>query len=178
MYKIIFNQKLLALVRSIKTKKMEKVKFLLPLICIFLIANSQFIYAQNNEEGVYDEELAKSLNADDYGMKKYVIAFLKSGPNRSKDEATKAKLQKAHMKNISRMAEEGILVLAGPFFGDGDLRGIYVFNVETIEEAEKLTETDPLIQSGGLVMKLHEWYGSAAVQKIGEIHKTIQKKDF
>lgn len=143
-----------------------------------MVINSNLAIAQNEGKDNYDEKLAKSLNADDYGMKKYVVALLKSGPNRSKDKVTKAKLQKAHMANITRMAKEGVLVLAGPFFGDGDLRGIYVFNVETIEEAKKLTETDPLIQSGGLVMELHLWYASAAVQKIGEIHKTIQKKDF
>jgi hypothetical protein len=68
-------------------------------------------------------------------------------------------------------------LLAGPFLDDGELRGIYVFNVETVEEAKKLTETDPLIKSGGLIMELHPWYGSAAVMKIGEIHKKIQKKD-
>ena len=133
-----------------------------------------------SSEPVFDSIKAFNYGADDYGMKKYVVALLKSGPNRSKDEATKAKLQKAHMANITRMAEEGVLVLAGPFFGDdtSDLRGVYVFNVETIEEAKKLTETDPLIQSGGLVMELHLWYASAAVQKIGEIHETIQLKDF
>ena len=74
------------------------------------------------------------------------------------------------------MADDGVLVLAGPFLEDTELRGIYIFNVETIEEAKKLTETDPLIQSGGLVMELHTWYGSAAIQTIGKIHKTIQKK--
>ena len=75
------------------------------------------------------------------------------------------------------MADEGTLVMAGPFFGDGDIRGIYIFNVESIEEATKLTETDPLIQSGGLIMELHLWYGSAALQQMGVIHKTIAKKE-
>ncbi len=146
------------------------------LLSLFLITS--VVTAQNEALPEYDAAYAEKLNADDYGMKKYVVAFLKSGPNPSKDATTKAKLQKAHLDNITRMAEEGVLVLAGPFVGDGDLRGIYVFNVDTIEEAKKLTATDPLIQSGGLVMELHLWYGSAAVQEIGRIHKKVQKKGF
>ncbi|MDF1673172.1 MAG: YciI family protein, partial [Vicingaceae bacterium] len=87
-------------------------------------------------------------------------------------------LQKAHMDNIGRLADEGKLVLAGPFGGDGDLRGIYIFNVETVEEAEALTNTDPAILAGSLEMELIPWYGSAAVVGISNEHKTIAKKEF
>ena len=77
------------------------------------------------------------------------------------------------MENIGKLAEAGKLVLAGPFFGDGDLRGIYIFDVRSVEEAEKLTKTDPAIKYGSLVMELKEWYGSAALMEINEIHKSI-----
>ena len=121
----------------------------------------------------YDSVLAKKYGADQYGMKKYVMAFLKRGPNRSKDKVKANELQMAHMNNINRMAEEGKLVLAGPFFGDGELRGIYIFNVETIAEAEALTNSDPAIQAGSLVMELKEWYGSAALMAINDLHKSL-----
>lgn len=125
----------------------------------------------------FDAELAKKYGADDYGMKKYVMAYLKRGPNRSKDSATRAELQRAHLENITKMAEEGKLVLAGPFLDDGEVRGIYIFNVETIEEAESLTNTDPAIQAGSLVMELHPWYGSAALLEINNLHKKISKQE-
>lgn len=125
----------------------------------------------------YDSLAAKKYGADQYGMKKYVMAFLKKGPNRDLDKEKAAELQMAHMKNIGRMADEGLLALAGPFFGNGDLRGIYIFNVTSIEEAEKLTNTDPAIQAGSLVMELKEWYGSAAVMAINDIHKTLSKQE-
>jgi len=79
------------------------------------------------------------------------------------------------MDNITRLAEEGKLVLAGPFLDTGETRGIYIFNVETIEEAEELTSTDPAIKAGRLIMELHPWYGSAAVVQINELHKKIAK---
>jgi len=126
----------------------------------------------------YDSTFAQRLGADDYGMKQYVMAFLKAGPNRDQDSLTAAKLQEGHMANINRMAEEGKLVLAGPFMGDGEFRGIYVFNVTTVEEAKALTETDPAIQAGRLVMELHPWYGSAALMEINELHKKVAKINF
>ena len=57
---------------------------------------------------------------------------------------------------------------------NGIYRGIYIFDVETVEEAEKLTATDPMIVEGRLVMELHPWYGSAALKKVNELHDQIQ----
>jgi len=110
-------------------------------------------------------------------MRKYVIAFLKRRPNRDKSPEKASELQAAHLKNIGAMAEAGKLVLAGPFFGNDDLRGLYFFNVETIEEAEALTKTDPAIQAGSLVLELKEWYGSAALMAVNDIHNSIAKVD-
>ncbi|MEL6255338.1 MAG: YciI family protein [Bacteroidota bacterium] len=123
----------------------------------------------------FDQALAEKYGADEYGMKKYVMAFLKKGPNRELDSLKATELQAAHMANIGRMAEAGKLVLAGPFLGDGDLRGIYIFDVPSIEEAKALTESDPAIQAGSLVMELKEWYGSAAVTGINEVHPKLSK---
>lgn len=122
------------------------------------------------------DSLIQSVESDEYGMQKYIIAYLKRGPNRDRSEVESQALQKAHMENIGRMAEEGKLVLAGPFLDDGEVRGIYIFNVPTVEEAEALTATDPAIQAGSLVMELVPWYGSAAVQTINYMHNKIQSK--
>ena len=123
----------------------------------------------------YDSTLVQKYGADQYGMKQYVMAFLKRGPNRNFDSTEAAQLQKAHLRNIIRLEKEGKLVLAGPFMDNGDIRGIYIFNVKTVEEAQKLTETDPAIQKGSLIMELHPWYGSAALMAIPELHKKLEK---
>lgn len=125
----------------------------------------------------YDSQEAKRIGADEYGMKPYVIAFLKTGPTRETDSTASAKLMRAHLDNIGKMAKAGKLAVAGPFMDEGDIRGIYIFNVKSVEEAEALTKTDPAIQSGHLVMELHPWYGSAAVTEIAERHKIFAKKE-
>lgn len=126
---------------------------------------------------VYDSTTAQKYGADEYGMKKYIMAFLKRGPNRNLDADSSQALQMAHLENIGKMAQEGKLVLAGPFLGNQDLRGIYIFNVETIEEAQTLTSSDPAIQAGVLEMDLMEWYGSAALMAVNEIHNSLSKKE-
>src|SRR6187402_1797912 len=131
---------------------------------------------EESSEITYDSILAAKLGADDYGMKKYVMAFLKEGPNRGQDSATVAQLQRAHMDNIFRMADEGKLAVAGPFLDGGELKGVYIFNVKTIEEAKALTETDPAVKAGRFVMELHPWYGSAAMMEVNGLHKKVQKK--
>lgn len=138
-------------------------------------ANDEAIAEPSGVEG-YDSLLAMETGADDYGMRRYVMALLKEGPNRDQDSTEAAHLQRAHLDNITRMAEEGKLVMAGPFFDNWEVKGIYIFAVETIEEAEELTKTDPAIQAGRLVMELHPWYGSAALMKAGKMHARLAKK--
>lgn len=157
--------------------------------CIFSILMIGFVACEQKENpdktvvdiasvAVYDSIKAKKYGADPYGMRKYVMAFLKIGSNRSQDSVEAARLQAAHMANIGKMVEAGKLTLAGPFFGDGDLRGIYIFNVASIEEAEALTNSDPAIQAGSLVMELKEWYGSAGLMMVNEIHPQLAKESF
>lgn len=158
---------------------------LIAVILIFTAASCTEKNDQNAEvsmpadslETSYDEGLANELGADDYGMRQYVMAFLKTGPNPSADSTEAMELQRAHLSNIRRMAEEEDLIIAGPFLDNGEIRGIYIFDVRTIEEARKLTETDPAIQSGALEMELHPWYGSAALMKVNDIHRQISKEN-
>lgn len=132
-------------------------------------------FAQTSTAPVYDAALAKKLGADDYGMKQYVIAFLKSGTP-IKDSIERQKVLMAHLANIQRLANEGKLLIAGPFLDNQDIKGIFIYNVSSIEEAKTLTETDPGIKAGLFTMELHPWYGSAALMELMPIHKTLQKR--
>ena len=132
--------------------------------------------ATTPESTGYDPALAAEVGADQYGMRQYVFAYLKKGPNRDLPKEEADQLQRAHLDNITRLAEEGKLILAGPFMDDTDIRGIYIFAVESLEEAEKLAASDPAIQAGSLAMELHPWYGSAALMKVNEMHVKVAKE--
>jgi uncharacterized protein YciI len=86
------------------------------------------------------------------------LGLLTRGPKWTpeKTEATQ-KLQEAHLANIVRLAGLKKLVVAGPFGDNGDLRGIFVFKVATLEEAKALAATDPAVQAGRLAINMHTW---------------------
>ena len=84
----------------------------------------------------YNQQLAERLGADEFGMGRYVVAFLKAGPSRDRSEEDALALQRTHLDNIRRLADAGKLLVAGPFLDDGTPRGIYIFDVATVEEAE------------------------------------------
>lgn len=136
--------------------------------------------AQKTEPPVnpnYDDVLAKRLGADDLGMRQYVMCFLKTGPLKVDDAAKRNELMKGHFGMINRLAGEGKLIIAGPFMEGGEFRGIYLFDVKTIDEAQKLTETDPSIKEGYFKVEFIKWYGSAALMEVNSTHKKIAKKN-
>jgi uncharacterized protein YciI len=88
------------------------------------------------------------------------LAFLKRGPNRKEGDGENPEikeLQKAHIANIERLAGMKKIIAAGPFGDDGALRGIFVFRVASMQEAQELSATDPMIKIGRLAVELHPW---------------------
>lgn len=141
----------------------------LVLACVSTIAGA--------EGTKFDPELAKKLGADERGMKTYVLCILKTGPQDAevKGEARK-EIFAGHFANINKLADEGKLAVAGPFGkNDKSYRGLYIFNVATIEEAERLVALDPAVKSGVFVPDLTLWYGSAAMMVVTETHRRIEK---
>lgn len=130
----------------------------------------------SQEKSSYDEELAKKLGADEYGMKTYVFCILKTGSNTTATAEERKKLFEGHMANINKLADENKLVVAGPFMkNDKNYRGIFIFNCSTIEEAEKLVNSDPAVQAKIFEADLTVWYSSASLGLIKEMHEKIAK---
>lgn len=123
----------------------------------------------------YNAALAEELGADEYGMRSYVMVVLKTGPAEITDEEQRNEIFRGHFANMTRLAEAGKLVLAGPFMNAGDKRGLYIFNVAEIAEAEALVETDPAVAAGIFTPEYTQYYGSAALMHINDIHSQIQK---
>src|SRR5262245_31682696 len=90
-------------------------------------------------------------------MKKYHLAILKRGPQTTQPSAESQMIQLEHLWNTRRMMDEGKMLAAGPFMKDGDLRGIFVLNTESAEEAKAWAETDPLVKAGRMIVEIHPW---------------------
>lgn len=101
--------------------------------------------------------MAEEKRIDQGELKTYYLVLLLKGPNRSKDSTEAAKIQEAHLAHLTKMHQEGKLVMAGPLLDDQDLRGICVYDVKTLEEAKALAEADPAVKAGRLKVEVHPW---------------------
>lgn len=163
-----------------KTRSASIIALLIFSFCLLIMpANGQT--SSVNAASNYDANLAKKLGADEYGMKNYVFCILKTGPKDASinDEKQRAGIFAGHMANMKRLADAGKLVVAGPFGkNDRSYRGIFVFDVASVDEAEKLVASDPVITSGMMTAELTLWYGSAALLQVNENHKKVAAKSF
>lgn len=150
------------------------------LVLIFYLCGLASAGVDEGKEGVvYDAALAQELGGDERGMKQYVLVILKTGPN---DASIKGKEREdifnGHMANIGRLADEKKLAIAGPFGkNDKTYRGLFILNVSSVEEAQRLAETDPAVKAGVFIVDLIPWYGSASLMATNDIHKKISKQN-
>src|SRR5262245_24685450 len=146
-----------------------------------LIASMLFMltycYAQNTrlKDIKYDSALAKRSGADARGMKRYVIGILIDGSVHISDSVENMRMQVALLKNIERMIDEGVLILAGPILENQKQKGILIFNVASVPDAKKLMESDAAVKAGVFEMEYYPWFASAALTEIPRLHKSIEK---
>ena len=141
----------------------------------FLLASVAGPLAQAADAPAFDEALAKSLGADQRGMRSYVYVVLKTGPKQMPAGPERDAMFKGHFENIGRLAREKKLVVAGPYDGVDGWRGMFIFAVADIDEAKKLVATDPVIINGEMVAEYHKLYSTAALMMINEIHGKLSK---
>jgi hypothetical protein len=68
------------------------------------------------------------------------------------------------------------LVLAGPFNGGDDWRGMFIFATPDVGQARTFVATDPVIVQSEMVAEYHPFYGSAGLMTVNDIHNRIEKK--
>lgn len=96
-------------------------------------------------------------------MAEYFVVLLKRGPKWTAETTPEIeKVLEGHFANIKKLTKEGKLTVAGPFFGqegEGALAGLFIFKVDSIEEAIRLAEQDPGVKSGRFTFEAITWYG-------------------
>lgn len=92
------------------------------------------------------------------------FTYLHSNPDRDEiSNDSVMKLQEAHIKNITRLANEGIILAAGPFNNGG---GIFIISASSMHELNEILITDPAIKAGRFRLENHPLQISQ-----GELHK-------
>lgn len=113
----------------------------------------------------YDKILSEKLGGDDYGMKSYFLVILKTGTNKTTDKALINESFRGHLDNINKLVKEEKLIVAGPLGkNENNYRGIFILNnIQSIEEAKELLQTDLAIKNQLLDYDIFTWYSSAAL---------------
>jgi uncharacterized protein YciI len=131
--------------------------FILIIGCIVTAcSNDQQSTVSKTQPDKYDITTDTTVTAGE--MKRYWLVLLQKGPHRNQDSISAEKIQAAHMANITRLAKEGKLVMAGPIGVEDDLRGIFLMNCADSAEVENFVRTDSAVITGRLIMKYYPWW--------------------
>jgi len=122
-----------------------------------------------------NENQKSDLKKDKYGMSPYVFGLLSNGNHRISNKDSLKILQNQHLKNILKLEKEGKIIVAGPFYNTESVRGIFVYNTDSINLAREWAYSDPMIQSGHLKIELYPWYSSAVLQLVPSLHEEIEE---
>jgi len=76
------------------------------------------------------------------------------------DSAESAEIQAAHLAYMSQNTKDGVLLMAGPFGDDGDMRGIVIYDVATKAEADSIINGDPAVRAGRLRIEVKPWWAA------------------
>ncbi len=120
----------------------------------------QSIKNQLTKDGFKIFDYVDEESEDTIIMQQYFIAFLKRGPNQSENTSEIDSLQKLHLAHLGKMYKEGYADISGPFGDDGDIRGITIYNTPTQKMADSLANSDPMVQSGRLIIEMHPWWAA------------------
>ncbi|PJJ64185.1 YciI family protein [Chryseobacterium geocarposphaerae] len=149
------------------------------LVAVFIFTVFFSFAQKTTEKPKFNQQLATELGADKYGMKAYTIVMLTTGATKIDDKNKMGELMKGHLANIGKLADEGKIIVAGPFLEQNkqNFRGMFIFNTKSKEEAEQWVKTDPAVQAGVFSYEIFPWYGSAALPMYLEHHKEISKEN-
>ncbi len=90
---------------------MNKTFFTVVLLLISFVSFSQTKKAPIKTKNKVDEDFVRRVGADEFGMKKFVVGFLKTGPNKTISADSIKLIQAAHLKVLAKLASKGKLVV-------------------------------------------------------------------
>ena len=69
-------------------------------------------------------------------------------------------IQTQHLAHLTKMRDDGYMLIAGPFSDQPDerLRGMCLYRVGSIERARELAGADPAVKAGRLEVQVLTWW--------------------
>ena|ERR1035437_2303795 len=110
-------------------------------------------------------------------MQNYFMVILTKGPNQNQENTELEKLKNEHLANMMVMANKGKLILAGPFMDNGNMRGIFIFDVATEAEVRQLVDTDPMVKAGRMNYEVHSWFGPKVLRELNRIYRADLERE-
>lgn len=153
-----------------------RVSSLLLALALALGAGAESAHAQTATAPAFDAALAQRTGANENGMRGYVLVILKSSDTPMPKGEARDAMFRGHFANMKRLADQGVLVVAGPLDGQLGRRGIFVLTVPDIETAKTHVATDPVIVQGEMVAEYHRFFSSAALMLVPELAPRLTAK--
>lgn len=128
-------------------------------ILVLAILTSTLAWASDDKkegETEVQEETKESVE-ESPKVENYIVGILKAGPNMEIDSLEKAEMLESHVEYLKRLNERGKLYASGPLSTNPEMRGLYIFNVRSIESAAALMQQDAAIREGLVTVEYHVW---------------------
>jgi uncharacterized protein YciI len=127
------------------------------LVCLGLTAFTTSLFA---EEPSPAASASPHASGPPIEFDSFILVLLVRPPNApEKSKAELEQLQEAHMANMRRLADEGKLFKAGPIedFSGRNVRGIFIFKTDSVDQAREWVATDPTVKAGRLAPEFMKW---------------------
>jgi uncharacterized protein YciI len=87
--------------------------------------------------------------------RRYIVGLMRKGPQWTDEDQRKC----THLQHdaLRRWKDAGAIVVGGMFVDFDEPRGLYIFTVDSIEEAQALVQADPAVIAGKLTFEFHPW---------------------
>lgn len=119
----------------------------------------------------------RSATANSPPTARMTFVYLITGPTSATNtREQKSEIFKGHMANMKKLADEGKLLIAGPFAKPRDpaWRGVFIFDVPTAAQARELAASDPGVIAGEFATIIREIEIPASVRDFPRFEKEMQ----
>jgi uncharacterized protein YciI len=118
--------------------------------------NTVDVHAWSGPKGIgvgYFQWKKAHPDADD-AMAVHAFCVLTHGPQWTGDPNSDGE----HAVFVDSIRRAGVLAAAGNTDGDPDLYALCVFKTASVDEAKRIMDQDPVVQSGRVAVEFHRWW--------------------